>query len=153
VLCDILFCLNASLTMWSVQHNYLLVEFQGGANSFVISDGLCSLKEMWHSTFVSPYIYASNHKPEILDTFLLTFHLDPSVLSYILFCFFHCTIEGRRESVVGIETRYWLDGPGIEYRWGQGFPNPSRPALRPTQLPVKWVRGVFPVSKAAVAWR
>jgi len=32
-------------------------------------------------------------------------------------------------SSVGIETRYELDGPGIESRWGQDFPIPSRPAL------------------------
>jgi N-glycosylase/DNA lyase len=64
--------------MWHVQQNHLLVEFQGVANSFVISYRLCSRKEMWHSTFVSPYIYASNHKPEISDAFLLTFHLDSS---------------------------------------------------------------------------
>jgi len=24
------------------------------------------------------------------------------------------------DSVVGIEIRYWLDGTGIEFRWGTG---------------------------------
>ena len=33
-----------------------------------------------------------------------------------------------RDSSVGIATRYWLDGPGIETRWGRDFPHPSRPA-------------------------
>jgi len=42
-------------------------------------------------------------------------------------------------SVVGIATAYRLDSPGIESRWGQDFPHLSRPALRPTQPPVKWV--------------
>ena len=28
---------------------------------------------------------------------------------------------------------------GIESRWGRDFPHLSRPALRPTQLPVRWV--------------
>jgi len=23
-------------------------------------------------------------------------------------------------------TSYWLDGPGVEFRWGQGFLHPSR---------------------------
>ena len=56
--------------MWRVQQHHLLVEFQGGANSFVISYRICSRKEIWHSTFASPHIYASNHKQEINYTFV-----------------------------------------------------------------------------------
>ena len=46
-----------------------------------------------------------------------------------------------RDSSVGIATRYGLNGPGIESRWGGGrdFPHPSRPALGPTHPPVQWV--------------
>jgi hypothetical protein len=43
-------------------------------------------------------------------------------------------------SLVGIPTSYGPDGPGIESRRGRDFPHLSRPALRPTQLPVQWVR-------------
>jgi hypothetical protein len=57
-----------------------------------------------------------------------------------------------RDSSVGIATRYGLDGPEIESRWGRDFPQPSRPALGPTQPPVQWVPGLFPGSKAAGAW-
>jgi hypothetical protein len=33
-----------------------------------------------------------------------------------------------RDSVVGIATRYGLDGPGIEPQWGEIFPTrPDRP--------------------------
>ena len=56
-------------------------------------------------------------------------------------------------NTVGIATRYGLDGPGIESRWGQNFPCPSRPALGPTLLPTQWVQGLFPGGKAAGAWR
>jgi hypothetical protein len=58
-----------------------------------------------------------------------------------------------QDSVVCIVTRYGLEGPGIESRWGRDFPQPSRPALGPTQPPIQWVLGLFPGSKAAGAWR
>ena len=48
-------------------------------------------------------------------------------------------ISTGRDSAIGIATRYGLDGPGIESRWGRGFPHPSRPPLGPTQPPVQWV--------------
>ena len=41
------------------------------------------------------------------------------------------------DSSVGIATRYGLDGPGIESRWGRDFLHPSRPALGPTQPPIQ----------------
>ena len=52
------------------------------------------------------------------------------------------TTFGGRDSSVGIATRYGLDGPGIESRWGRDFPHPSRPILGPTQPPVQWVLGL-----------
>jgi hypothetical protein len=47
-----------------------------------------------------------------------------------------------RDTVVGVATRYGLEGPGIESRWGRDFPHVSRPALRPTQPPVQWTSGL-----------
>ena len=56
-------------------------------------------------------------------------------------------------SVVGIATRYGLEGPGIESRWWRDFPYTFRPALGSTQPPVQRVPGFFPGGKAAGAWR
>ena len=65
------------------------------------------------------------------------------VRKYILFIFLYLR---SRDGVVGIATRYGLEGPGIESRCWRDFPHLSRPAPRPTQPPVKWVRA-FPGSK------
>ena len=57
----------------------------------------------------------------------------------------HGTTELRdRDSSVGIATRYGLDGPGIESRWGRDFPHSSRPAPVPTQPPTKLVPDLYP---------
>jgi len=42
-------------------------------------------------------------------------------------------------TAVGVATRYGMDGPGIECRWGQDIPSPSRPALGPTYPPKQCV--------------
>ena len=49
-------------------------------------------------------------------------------------------------SSVGIATDYGLDGLGSNPGGDEIF-RPSRPALWPTQPPVKWVPGVFPEGK------
>ena len=41
-----------------------------------------------------------------------------------------------RDSAVSIATRYGLGGPGIESRLVRDFSYLSKPALRPTQLPI-----------------
>ena len=61
-----------------------------------------------------------------------------------------CRSVGR-DSSVGTATRYELNGPGIESRWGRDFQHPSRPALGPTQPPVRWVTG-HSRGKADGAW-
>jgi len=53
---------------------------------------------------------------------------------------------------VGIATCDGLDGPEIESRWGRDILHLSRPALRPTQPPIRWVPGLS-WGKVAGAWR
>ena len=50
-------------------------------------------------------------------------------------------VELGRDCAVPIATRYGLDGPEIECRWGQDFPQSSRPTQGPTQRSVQWVTG------------
>jgi hypothetical protein len=49
-----------------------------------------------------------------------------------------------RDVSVGIATRYGLDVPVIEYRYGREIPQLSRPALGPIQRPVQGVPGLLP---------
>ena len=46
------------------------------------------------------------------------------------------TRSRTRDSSVGTATRYGLQRPGIESRWGRDFPHPSKPARGPTNPPV-----------------
>ena len=64
--------------------------------------------------------------------------LSSSVLIIILFM----AMSVGRDGSVGTATRYGLDGPGIESRWGRDFPHPFKRVLGPTQPPVQWVPGL-----------
>jgi len=58
-----------------------------------------------------------------------------------------------RDSVVGISTRYGLEGPELKLRWRCDSPNSPRPVPRPTQPPEQLVTHLFPGGKAAGKWR
>jgi hypothetical protein len=56
-----------------------------------------------------------------------------------------------RDSSVGIASRYGLDGPGIESRWGQDFCTRLDRPWGPPSFLYNGYR-VFPGGKAAGAW-
>ena len=72
-------------------------------------------------------------------------YIDDHIYLYIDVCV-------GRDSVVGIETRYRLDGPEAESLWERDFPHPSRPAMGITQPPIQWT-SVLSGGKAVEAWR
>jgi hypothetical protein len=57
-----------------------------------------------------------------------------------------------RDSSVGIATRYRLDGPGIESRWGEIFRTRADRTWGPPIILYNRYR-LFPGVKAAEAWR
>jgi hypothetical protein len=63
------------------------------------------------------------------------------------------TFNAGWDSLVGIATRYRLDGPGIKFQWGRDFLHPSPPDLGPTSLLYNGYRLSFLGRKAAGAWR
>ena len=79
-------------------------------------------------------------KAEVLSEKFILPHSD--VIKFFLFSGFTYNSFKSFVSVVGIATRYRLEGPGIESRWGRDFPHLSRPAPRPIQPPVQWVPGL-----------
>jgi len=44
----------------------------------------------------------------------------------------------RPGTAVDIVSRYWFDGPRIELRWGQDFPQSSSPAVEQYQSAVDY---------------
>jgi hypothetical protein len=80
--------------------------------------------------------------------YYVLYHKFRHVLHTVYLCVSYDSYAGRDGSV-GIVTRYRLDGPGIESRWGRDVLHLSRLALGSTQPTVQWVTSLFPGGKAA----
>jgi hypothetical protein len=101
------------------------------------------------------------HVPVALSLIIASGLLLGRVLS-VCTCWFHHMITlpslpvsanvcRSRDSVVGIATRYGLEGPGIESWWGEIFRTyPDR--RRGPPRPCKMGTGSFPLVKEAEAW-
>jgi len=85
-------------------------------------------------------MFTSRETPCIIEPDILKdsiFQFLPNIAEFTLV---EITVElvfMGRDSSVGTATRYRLDGPWIESRWGLDFPHPSRSALEPTQPPIQ----------------
>jgi hypothetical protein len=134
---------------------------QSGGEKYYSNNLLC---RYLRPTYLFLTIATKSKRGECYDHLLLNCHsviigfctyqssqaLNPSFFPYY---FKYYSARTGRDSVVGIATRYRLDGPGIESWWGRDFLHPYRSLVEPTQPPVKWVPGLFPGGKAAGAWR
>jgi hypothetical protein len=75
------------------------------------------------------------------------------IIYLFIYIFLVCATEVGRDGVLGIATRYGLDGPGIESQCGEILlTRPDRPWGPPGLLYVQCVPAVFPGGKAAGAW-
>ena len=79
----------------------------------------------------------SNYTASIVIFVLVAFAIAVALVILLLLLQLHC----GPGSSVGIATDYGLDGPGSNPGGDEIF-CPSRPALGPTQSPVKWLSGL-----------
>ena len=116
--------------------------------SFVHSVGMCRmqrflavLRSFFHSSLLCTFSCHPSPPTNYSSNFIQAFSPYLSKMLVWSLLVIHFSAVGG-DSSVGIATRYGLDGPGIESRWGRDFPHLSRPALGPILPPVQWVRGL-----------
>jgi len=113
-----------------------------------------SLKVCHNAGFIMGVFYLTKYRS--INLLLLHSHiftLDSFVPSdwFIFSNFFHFSFFSYvfiSSPLFLIFPSYGLDSPGIQSRWWRDFPHLSRPTLRFTQPPFKWVTSLFAGGKA-----
>ena len=85
-------------------------------------------------------------------TFVFTFHMRCISIVRYYYYYYYYYYKGR-DSSVGVATRYGLNGPGIESRWGEIFRTHPDWPWGPSSLLHNGYRVFFPGGKATGAWR
>jgi len=89
----------------------------------------------------------------VLSVWTCWFHSMVTLPPWHVYYYYYYYYLVGRDSAIGIATRYGLDDPRIESRWGRVFPHLSRPTLGPTRPPVQWTPSLSRGQRAAAAWR
>ena len=114
---------------WS---NKLLVNFTRLTNIYIYLYIYILYICIYYIYDMPPNIY---HSTSIIQSSLICITPNITSTQYMLLL---RTENMGRVCEVSLAARFRLDGPEIEYRWGWHFPQPSKPALGPTQLSIQW---------------
>ena len=99
-------------------------------------------KSSWISTLFTHTDTRSDMPKKENKFYCIRLHFLSACYSVLLIISATHVFQWGRDSSVGIVTRYGLDGPGIDSRWGRDFSHPSRTDRGHTQHPVQWVQGL-----------
>ena len=125
-----------------VNKNCIVVYYTEWPKSHFTNSSVYILTAVFGDLCATLYGYVSYKRLPALLKYNALLFLPVLIRNYVTLC---TTYSGLgRDSSVGIATRYGLDGPEIESRWGRDFPHLSRPALEPISSSYTMGSGSFP---------